>query len=97
MALSIGPTLISGDAAKFYQVLAPEKVARNSKKKKLGDEMLRGGLLPEILWLALTSEPNALNSIQGSRLLPKWSHLRLFFESVRVKIWRGRTCASALL
>ncbi len=28
--------------------------------------------------------------LQGSRLLPKQ-----FFESVRVKIWHGHTCASA--
>ncbi len=33
--------------------------------------------------------------MQGSRLRPKWSHLQPFFESVRVKIWSGRTCASA--
>ncbi len=32
---------------------------------------------------------------QGSRLRPKWSPLQPFFESARVKIWRGRTCASA--
>ncbi len=31
--------------------------------------------------------------IQGSRLRPKWSHLRPFFESVRVKIWmRSHLC-----
>ncbi len=48
------------------------------------------------IWSMLqSSEHQKDQTQQGARLQPKWSHLQPFFESVRVKIWRGCTCASA--
>ncbi len=35
--------------------------------------------------------------MQGSRLQPKWSQMREFFENVRVKFRSGLICVSACL
>ncbi len=60
--------------------LAPEKIAQNSKNI-FWVEMLRGGLLVEILCLVLTSEPNTLNSIPSSITnLSKFNYKNVIFS-----------------